>query len=309
MRRGTFSKIRLGPTSFWSDWLIWGSLRPPASGRAAGSFMSPVLSAFPGRPLKVSEQSIRAAARGTVALFLVAFVLLLIAFIRGYLHVRQFALRNDLAEHGIETSAVRLVGREQCHSVSRGGRSCGATVRFRLRGSAVEQEVWIESQHGDLILSPLLIVYDPADPRRALPKRELDRWPQGKLYFSLFLIGALLTAGMLLFGCLNLARWWRRRRLVGRPILIPLTELRRSKKAVIISYRHPQTGQSKKQYYPSRAGPLMVAGTAPDSMLLVALQGEDGTLLLLDEELKDLDLSPAERRTVIDAARAGHAGQ
>ncbi|WP_395611599.1 hypothetical protein [Allosphingosinicella sp.] len=273
---------------------------------------SPFLAAFPRRPIALITTPARR--RGRIIALILCLLLFGPSLYWGYKAWSGQALRTALRDHGV-MAAETLDADGSC--TSRRGRlsgsetpiSCDYTLTYRLRpeeGGELRQAP-VHLDGAGPIFTPSAY-YDPADPSRVMLKPEMDRemtWSE--------LLGPLF---LLLFPLACLFWWWgtSRRGLKAaaaspNPVIAPIEKAIRQMPANRLTLHFRPPGDTRAWITTLGPGeePLLVrppAGAAQGEQWVLALRSPKGRAYALDANLKDLDVTDAERAAIRNAAWA-----
>lgn len=270
----------------------------------------PVLHAFPGRPLAVVRD---AAHRRRRLLMLIGALLLfapLIWFAATTLQTR--ALRADLGQRGVAAEVLSAEGsclsRRNITGDTPSG--CNLDVRYRVRpehgGGEREASVYLPGA-APLVFAPP-VLYDPQDPGRVMTEADVQRGdPFMNLAVPIFFFSVIPVIALLIWfatgdGALKAAA------ARPRPGIVPVERAVRDPKSNRLDIWFPRPGGGPPGKAAFRTGgPLLVtppAGAPAGQQWALALLGTKDWPILLDQDLKALDLTDAERAAIQAAARS-----
>jgi len=273
---------------------------------------SPVLDAFPRRPIALVTTPARRRAR------IVGLILCLLLFgpalYWGYQAWSGQALRMALRDHGVMAAGTgdmdgSCTSRRSRLSGSETPISCDYTLTYWLRpeegGGQRQAQVYLDG--GRLYLTPPAY-YDPADPGRVMLKPEMDRamtWSE------------LLGPPFLLLLPLSCLLWWWSTGRLGLakaaaspdPVIAPIERAVRQLPAnrLNVHFRPPGDARTGFRSFGPGDEPMLVrppAGAADGEQWLLVLRSPGGQAYALDADLTDLDLTDAERAAIRNAAWA-----
>lgn len=273
---------------------------------------SPVLDAFPRRPIPLVVNPARRRIR--ILGLILCLLLFAPALYWGYKAWSGHALRMDLRDRGVMAAETldadgSCTSRRSRLSGSATPISCDYTLTYRLRpeegGELRQAQVHLDG--ASPVFTPTAY-YDPSDPSRVMLKPEMDRdmtWSE--------LLG---PAFLLLIPLTGLLCWWgtSRRRLARaagspEPVLAPLEKAIRQMPAnrLILHFRPPGDARTWVTALGPGEEPLLVRppqGAPQGEQWLLALRAPKGRPYALDANMKDLDLTHAERAAIRNAAWA-----
>lgn len=274
--------------------------------------VSPVLAAFPRRPIALVTTPARRRAR--IVGLLCCLLLFGPSLYWGFKAWSGQALRLDLRDHGVMAAETldadgSCTSRRSRLSGSETPISCDYNLTYRLRpeegGELRQAPVHLDGA------SPLFTptaYYDPADPSRVMLKPEMDRemtWSEllGPVFLLLIPLACLLW-------------WWAagRRGLAKaaahpEPVLAPIEKAIRQMPANRLLVHFRPVGDTRSWITALGPGeePLLVrppAGAAESEQWLLALRSPKGRPYALDAGMKDLELTEDERAAIRNAAWA-----
>ena len=273
---------------------------------------SPVLDAFPRRPIGLITTPARR--RGRIIGLILCLLLFGPSLFWGLKSWNSASLRADLRDHGVMAAETMdaegsCTSRRSRLSGSETPIGCDYTLTYRLRpeeGGEVRQAP-VHLDGASPLFTPTAY-YDPADPGRVMLKPEMDRemtWSE--LLGPFFLL--LLPLACLLW-------WWAsgRRGLAAAaanpdPVIAPIEQAIRQMPAnrLVLHVRPPGDGRAWINALGPGEEPLLVrppAGAPEGEQWLLALRSPKGRAYALDANLRDLDLTEAERAAIHNAAWA-----
>lgn len=264
--------------------------------------------AFPRRAIALVANP--AATRRRTLLLVGALLLFLPLIWFGYTTLQERALRADLRARGVEAEVLTADG--SC--LSRRGitgdtpRGCNLDIRYRVQdahgGGEREAEVYLPGA-APLVFAPPAL-YDPEDPDRIMTKADVERGaPFMNVAVPLVLLTLLPLFALLLWfatgrGALKQAA------ANPHPTIVPIVRAARHAQGnrLDIWFQRPDGGEGLRSY--KSGGPLLVAPppeAPPGQQWALALLTPKGWPILLDQDLKELNLTDEERTTIWQAAR------
>lgn len=272
---------------------------------------SPVLDAFPRRPLRLATTPRRR--KGRILGLVFSLLLALPAFYWGYRSWHSGQLRADLRERGVPTAEVldsegSCTSRRSRLSGTQTPVDCWFTLTYRLRpeeGGGTRTAQVHHMGRAPIFTPPAR--YDPADPGRVMLQPEIDRdmtfWEKFAPVF-LLLLPAIALGIWFAAGRRGLAKAARD----PKPLLVPIEKSVRQMPAnrLFVHFRPPGAERPAVESFGPGEAPFLVrppAGAPPDQQWALALAGAKRPYLL-DEKLLYLDLGEAERAALRNAAWA-----
>lgn len=273
---------------------------------------SPVLAAFPRRPIALATP--RARRRGRILGLAVCLLLFGPSLYWGLLGWQESRLRDDLRARGVMAAATgdadgSCASRRDRLSGSESPQGCDFSVTYVLRpeegGGERSAQVRLEGRAP--IFTPDA-VYDPQDPSRVMLKPELDREPGWSQRWNWAILLLLPLAGLLWW-------WFAGRRGLARaaarpdPLIAPIERAIRSMPPNRLTIHFRPEGDVRVSVTTFGPGeePLLVrppAGTPDDRQWVLALGSPKGRAYALDAGLNGLDLTEEERAAILNAAWA-----
>ena len=270
---------------------------------------SPIVDAFPRRPLSLTKSPEHTRRRLLWLLGVVALAILPLYGIVSDLRMRS--LRNDLLERGVEGEVLSADGSCLSRRQITGDepRGCNFEITYRLRkeegGDVRTAEVWLSGSAPGVFAPPAL--YDPQDPSRVMLKPEVEREPELDTRVGsslLMLIPALALLAWFATGRGALAKAARD----PRPVVVPIerTVWNGQARRTEVWFERPGGGNPLRNDFRENDGPLLARppDAADGRQYALGLLTPKGVPVLLDKELKMIDLSEEERAAVLRAAWA-----
>lgn len=268
---------------------------------------APVLDAFPRRPIGLANAAKTARSR---RLWLIGAILLLLPIIYvAYSAWQRTSLRADLVARGVDADVLRAEGsclsrRSPSGSTPRG---CTYSITYQLRdeegGGTREGSIFVPGAGPRVFAPPAR--YDPQDPSRIMSVADIERGePFMNVAVPIGLFGGLAALALLVWYSMG------RKSLAAaaaapQPVLVPVRRAAVADKTNILQvwFERPDGSEGRQNF--AGHGPLYVqppAQSAPDASLALSLAGPKGPILL-SQDLRELELTDAERAAVIAAAR------
>lgn len=271
--------------------------------------MASVVDVFPRRPIKLAPNPKRRNAR--ILLLVVTLLSTLPALYWGSTAWQSNQLRTDLRARGVP--AARTMDAEgECMSrrsrITNNSRpiNCTFLVSYELRpeegGGTRKNEMNLEG--GSPIFTPP-VIYDPENPNRAMLQPEMERamsWSELIGPFALLLIPGVLLLVFLLTSRRGLAR----AAADPQPIVVAIEKADHNQGRLYLHTRAPGADKAAVDTFSNPVMPLLVPpppAASGEQQYALALKIPNGRHYVLDSALALLDLSPAERAAVLDAAR------
>jgi hypothetical protein len=263
---------------------------------------SAVIDAFPRRPIALIKSPDDAKAR--MKWLAILLLLLLPGLYWGWsLHetseFKQY-LRTSGAEAEVLSADGNCFSRRQISGDN--PRGCNFEIEYVLRpehgGQTLRADVWHDGAR-PIFTPPAL--YDPADPSRVMLRPEAERDYRWTEWIGVPIALLIPLAGLLL--------WFLSRNdpleaalADPRPVAVPVERFARLKNALQVWFRREPGGKELLQVFPVGATPFLLSppGGNPDERpWALALLAANGRPLLLDSELRRLDLTGEERSRIL----------
>jgi hypothetical protein len=267
---------------------------------------SPVIAAFPRRPLELSDRAGRRKRR------LMSLALVLLLFLPGIWFAwgvfSDMRLRSDLRERGVETSVLSSEGHCTSRRQITGDEplGCNLTITYEPKpehgGGTRTADVWLDGSAPRVFSPPAL--YDPGDPDRAMLKPEVERNPGWDNLLGPFipLVIAFIALGFwFLLGEGARARAGRD----PRPAIVPIDRAERMGKWLHVTFQPEGAPKPVRDTFEGDNGPLLVAppgGGSGERDWALALVPEKGRPCLIDAKLSRFDFTEEERGAILRAA-------
>jgi hypothetical protein len=268
---------------------------------------SPVIAAFPRRPLELSDKPGRRRRR------LLSLGCVLLLFLPGVWFgwgvVSDMRLRADLRERGVETDVLSSDGRCTSRRGITGDSPIGCNLTITYQPSAEHgggtrsADVWL---HGSAprVYAPAA-VYDPENPDRAMLKPEVERdpgWDNLLGPFAPMLIGFMGLGIWIALGDGGLAKAGRD----PRPQLVRIDRaLRTQQNRLHVWFEAPGRPKPVGETFEPGNGPLLTGpppGEPANRDWALALVPEKGRPYLVDAKLARFDFTEEERGAILRAA-------